>query len=687
MSDPGQNSIIKKTRRRSKVPENERLRKAIACTECQRQKSKCLGGFPCDRCTSKNITCKSTPYVRVSEEALLEKEERLSYMDAIIKATFPGIGTNLDQLKSKLAELNGDIKARELIKHIDLHNVQQVDNNESHTFYEDAGSTSSFVMRAREIFSHEAPFTEPLNQQTPNLSFGHSSGNIPGEASTVQSSLLDRALSNLPSLEDATGLIDTFISVAGNNTFFYFDFAWYRSIFHRVYHRRSEIGLKDLNSVCLIYMGFCMGSIFAYVWKSSDLLAKKVPGSFPGSIYYEHAQLLFPAVINDSSIETVQTFFLASMYVLAGQELEMAYTYLGVAMRAAVANGIHKRFPSGPDCDEKKAESRRRLFWSVYTIERRSAIALGRPETLPVSEIDLDLPTYCESLDKNSENADVTCMTLIFTVSLLTIKIHDLWFRRGKHEFKFATIMDLYHSIGRWRRQIPPQLEVKSMSIEERSYRGAAHVHFAYNIARITLGRPFLLLKLRESNVSTDLEEGLDHFASQMVSYSYDAASQIVDVLSTLKSNNLLSRYSFNDYNACHNASFVLVVNLALCPSTEALRRLNESVSILKQLSKNSKYTQKSTGVILDLKDAVEQRQKHQRWIDGAVLGIADGIGQDNFMDTMPPSDNSEPEYDTWGKIDASLDALTDEHWFLSVFCEGMPLNRDYSLAYLFQDD
>ncbi|SCU86796.1 LADA_0E00342g1_1 [Lachancea dasiensis] len=677
--------LTKNKRRRGKVPENERLRKAVACTECQRQKSKCVGGFPCERCVAKNITCKSVPQVRISQQALLDREERLSCMESIIKVAFPGIETSLEQMRLKLGELNGDKKAREMIKHIDLRNVQRIDGGKTHTFYEDVGSTSSFVVRASEIVSHGASASALSNSKPAYILPGERIGSISSESSAVLSNLLSFALSSLPPLEHAQRLLNTFISVAGNNTFFYFDSRWYRKIFSRIYTTKPNIGLTDVNNVCLLYMGLCMGSIFAYVWKSREIIMVEGERTFPGATYYEHAQLLFPAVINDSSLETVQVFFMASMYVLAGQELEMAYTYLGIAMRAAVANGMHKSFPGGSDFDEKKAESRKRLFWSVYTIERRSAIALGRPETLPVSDIDLDLPVFCKSLDDNAENADVICMTLIITVSLLTIKIHDMWFRRGKNGLKFATIMDLYHKIERWRGQVPPRFEVRSMCIEQRSYRGAAHVNFAYNLARITLGRPFLLLKLRNTNVSTSIDEGLNSFATQMVQYSYHAASQIVGILLTLRSNNLLSCYSFNDYNACHVASFVLVVYLALCPSTEALQMLNDSVSILQQISQSSKFTQKSTNVILKLKETVEQRQTHQRWIDGAILGIGNRIDDENFSATM--AGKKEKLQDTWGQMDASLDALTDEQWFLSLFCEGsLPLNPDHCLDYLFQD-
>ncbi|CDH18134.1 uncharacterized protein ZBAI_09922 [Zygosaccharomyces bailii ISA1307] len=609
-------------------------------------------------------------------------------MEAIIKTAFPGIETSVEQLKLKLAELNGDAKAKEMIMHIDLRNIQQSDGNESHTFYEDVGSTSSFVVRAREIVSHGESKTKPHDlQHEGNLSCGKM-GNIVSEASKTLSSLLEAALFWLPPIEEATRLIDIFISVAGNNTFFYFDSSWFRAIVRRIYQQqRSQIGLKNINQVCLLYMGLCMGSIFAYVWKDrTGPAGRESEVNFPGSKFYEHSQLLLPAVINDSSVETVQVFFLAAMYVLAGQEMEMAYTYLGIAMRAAVANGMHKNFSLKDGFDNKVTESRKRLFWSVYTIERRSAIALGRPETLPVSEIDLDLPVYCEALDEYSENASVTCMILIITVSLLTIKIHDMWFRSVKQGLKFATIMDMYHSIEQWRRQVPPHLEVNTMNIADRSYRGAVHVQFAYNLAQITLGRPFLLLKLRDINFSSELDEDMNSFATQMVLYSYNGASEIVDILLKLKASNLLSCYSFNDYNACHGASFVLVIYLALRPSTEALQRLNEAVSILQQISQSCKYTQKSTNVILSLKNTVQQGKDYQRWIHEAVLGIGDTAGLDSLSDIKLNTSSREPQYEMWGKMDASLDALTEEDWFPSVFSDGsFPLDSDHSIGYLFQ--
>lgn len=78
--------------------------------------------------------------------------------------------------------------------HIDLRNIQQSDGSESHTFYEDVGSTSSFVVRAREIVSHGDLKTKPHDFQHGGNLFCDKMGNITSEASNTLSSLLEAAL-------------------------------------------------------------------------------------------------------------------------------------------------------------------------------------------------------------------------------------------------------------------------------------------------------------------------------------------------------------------------------------------------------------------------------------------------------------------------------------------------------------
>jgi hypothetical protein len=64
-------------------------------------------------------------------------------------------------------------------------------------------------------------------------------------------------------------------------------------------------------------------------------------------------------------------------------------------IRQCLELGLHKQLRS----DEKLVqgdEFKRRLFWSIYHLERRTALVLGRPMAITDDEIDIGLPRYVE---------------------------------------------------------------------------------------------------------------------------------------------------------------------------------------------------------------------------------------------------------------------------------------------------
>jgi hypothetical protein len=74
----------------------------------------------------------------------------------------------------------------------------------------------------------------------------------------------------------------------------------------------------------------------------------------------------------------------------------------GLMIRQCVELGLHRQ----PRTDEKSAhmdEFKKRLFWSIYQLERRTALVLGRPFAIIDDEIDISLPQYVE--DDNGEDS------------------------------------------------------------------------------------------------------------------------------------------------------------------------------------------------------------------------------------------------------------------------------------------
>ena len=88
-----------------------------------------------------------------------------------------------------------------------------------------------------------------------------------------------------------------------------------------------------------------------------------------GLIFYRVACGLVPDVLLAASYESVQAFLLLAAYALPVSTGGLAYTYLGMAMKMAILNGMHRKYTGG-HCDGKTLELRNRLFWTVYTLER-----------------------------------------------------------------------------------------------------------------------------------------------------------------------------------------------------------------------------------------------------------------------------------------------------------------------------
>lgn len=85
--------------------------------------------------------------------------------------------------------------------------------------------------------------------------------------------------------------------------------------------------------------------------------------------FYRMATMLVPDIITIASMESVQACLVLALYTLPLDAHGLAYTYLGLAMKLAIQNGMHRKY-IGNDLDEWTVEMRNRLWWSSYTLER-----------------------------------------------------------------------------------------------------------------------------------------------------------------------------------------------------------------------------------------------------------------------------------------------------------------------------
>ncbi|KAF9246983.1 fungal-specific transcription factor domain-containing protein [Melanogaster broomeanus] len=122
----------------------------------------------------------------------------------------------------------------------------------------------------------------------------------------------------------------------------------------------------------------------------------RLTGDFPddggmGMIYYERALILH--YISHASIEVfhVQSFILMSSFLCSVNCLPQAWLLVGQALRSAQDLGLH-RSPRRLVISSIDKETRRKIWWGVYCLDRMLALALGRPLGIEDSDCDVEFP-------------------------------------------------------------------------------------------------------------------------------------------------------------------------------------------------------------------------------------------------------------------------------------------------------
>ncbi|KAL3450270.1 fungal-specific transcription factor domain-containing protein [Aspergillus insuetus] len=148
------------------------------------------------------------------------------------------------------------------------------------------------------------------------------------------------------------------------------------------------------------------------IWKML-LYVVAALGAFSMSAELKDVDLgFFEAQFSDEMMEVgnislVQALALMSIYLRKRYRLNSSYNYLGLANRVAIGIGLYKEFQSSPSAPFFQ-ETRRRLWWCLYSLNFEDAIAYSRPQDFPQSEIEVEYPLNIHDLDLNPSTSRVT---------------------------------------------------------------------------------------------------------------------------------------------------------------------------------------------------------------------------------------------------------------------------------------
>ncbi|KAJ9099575.1 hypothetical protein QFC19_006000 [Naganishia cerealis] len=417
-----------------------------ACSACKKKRKKCDGKYPvcsgCDNsgteCTIYDITTSRIiprNYIETLEGKLAELADKLQHSKATIEKLEGLLQHNeISEGSPQSCELPMPPTLIHKNQDYNQHN-QKYKNLESEIGYITLGvGAESRFMGDTSAFSIAKAITNSIDyykkeSRTASL-FTFNGISTPPEPEEFEPPFTK------PSFKAAQLFLSSY-KVIVQCQYPFLEWKWVEKCFQRVMENDSE----DPEEMFFIYMIFAIGAQLSSNNSRFSTLAYV-------KVYYNKAMEFIGPIIEVNTIRTVQAYLMISAFSQKMPDGSSIWQSTGLAIRTAVALGLHRQ-PYRNKEDQKLAEEARanlqlryRIFWCAYGMERINGIVLGRP--FGISDVDIDalMPT---------ESPEIAVACHVFKLRRIQSSICTF-------VYKPVAIMDSFEEIDTTRVQIVLEL-------------------------------------------------------------------------------------------------------------------------------------------------------------------------------------------------------------------------------------
>ncbi|CEP14954.1 hypothetical protein [Parasitella parasitica] len=386
--------------------ENKRKRLTQACELCRRKKIKCDGGKPtCGNCVRLNNTCtySSSNKKRGPRQGYIEMlEQRLAKMEQILLSDSKKTESNAENQASSDGEDDDAFKNEEASKIADdtaaSKNIPGNTSNsrrkcarkrssEDTIVVHDAASPTSFSSISSNFPSPPAHMVnhyqhhQQQQQQPPPPPPPHQPHTQPSQENCNET---------LP-MDVIEHMVDLYFTYLFSGT----------PIFDETI-LRADIRDRKCSDFLLL-------SLFAACARFSDRPdVKETPAWHAGEKYAEKARGLILKAVDEPSISNLQGLTLLCLHEYGCGRGPRSWMYGGMAIRMAMELGLHEDLDEDENGNDNhtleklmQQETRRRLFWTIYSIDKFSSAATGRPSSLQDTFCTAFLPAKVDDMSSD----------------------------------------------------------------------------------------------------------------------------------------------------------------------------------------------------------------------------------------------------------------------------------------------
>ncbi|CAO1597666.1 DNA-binding transcription factor cat8 [Xanthoria calcicola] len=176
------------------------------------------------------------------------------------------------------------------------------------------------------------------------------------------------------------------------------------------------------------------------------------------------------AVLSENTLATLQCLVLAQLTCITRGDYTNLLQYKGLAINLSHRLGLHqsqKRF----SCDSLASETRKKVFWTLYTVDCFSAALLGIPKTLQEEDIHTEYPVDID--DENvsergfqptlpGESTRLASALALFRGSRILAKVlEELYPASTSDDLSIQKIGSLNEELNAWLSSLPSHLRLQ----------------------------------------------------------------------------------------------------------------------------------------------------------------------------------------------------------------------------------